>query len=1562
MKTSTPRSLVALLVFLGAASVASGDISVGKFTLQLPEPYILDSDANHNGLHFAFDATVRANERVGSTFQLRYELSLTDPSRRGAVVGTAESTVNHQVRLIRNIDVSETLKLTPSEWLDWQKGYEATLVVSLAEGNIAQKFREVQRVTLSNLKVFDATGAIHFGEVPASLTSLASTPVQPPNTKTWSIEIGTGSANGEPLPNANLSVSNEAGVLTVTDGEVLLGALGDIDYAGWNLSLDELVLSKDGAAAKSFGVHLPPCIGRLETETGLLDPWIYSTAPLALAADFTPLNEASGALGAPVSIVSEELPLIFRASQWAFRGDTFVLTNPTVAFARKAFFDQWLAVKGELPNTNDAFWYHVSPSIDGDVVLHNDANPGLDVRLSILPEPVIMHFPLAMIEHQGGTVQIARSQIVNGSESALENYRAYIGFGRGCRHPLAPHTMPDPLAAMSVEGDTLYINARGGLYASGEVTDAPDPDPSVPVLTEIHMGRNGDGETVHATESFLGQQAAFYTPGGIVPHEDPHVHVNSSVVAEADYASYEYPSIYHHTEGSVYAGANVSHFDGLDGTSRVGGDVLGPFPMTEHTELYIRASGVTGIFGADEQYLPQVLNIGDFELTIDDWEFSALSNQQHESDIEGNLRVPYPADFSVPFDELYMNCCGNVEDLVLPPGAHTRQLRYWTLSEIEIKNIEFVSADECTTEDPALRVAVEANVNGLTDDRPGVLHILGEDGLTNGQHANYPASFLELDPNTDLAGGYQAMPVRHAFYNDYLSHTPGDEGHINLVVENKAAFFDPIKVHARTNGFNFGTDSELLANQQVFMQGGWKVDGKTYFSHEDFDSAHVGWPKGNSGMASPMDYFNSESQSYTPRAERRVWFTTFGFPIKYDPITASFTATEDKGADLIVVSANANLPRLTQDKTEITFGAGFNLNVSNVLEKLVAAGVEAATREIFEQLDLGFDAIDDLLETKLCAMIEAELSAAIEAHISNDLLAELQSLEVPNIDDLIDTHVLDRLPDVDLASNIIGKVNSRFNQIANAIQRVEEFLSVSSHISNFAGGTLDSIPCGDEAKQQISQEVTGAIDSLGDQFGVSDFGQRLAALRDRVIEIGDYVETMQEEFNNAVGFALEIENAINNGIDQIHIYANDIKDALRPFLTQVAEDLETFQSYSEVNFRAELAVRLSDQLCATAFVGQVQSAIRARVRLALAYALQQVVSTAFQQVGLYIADTTADAVVNCSGIGTALDSVAGYATSFIEAGKFWGHAVINREELELLRLDGEMVIHTEPVAIRLHPFFEFRSLTSDGSKGCNPALIPSKQKEVLVGAKVSPAIVAEENNNITASAKFSFAEPVGENHPEVIGFMGKLEIFGGGSFAQPLRFDYLSAMFSVSGDGSGTFENFEMYLAAEAEATMNANPINFVPYSNYKLRGGFFAGQTCSSDPLHWAPYSSTETPLRGVVAFAEGSFPFYDFGCLLQVKAKAGMEFFFFSNEDYPEFPGILGSTIEGEVSGEVLCLLSAKGSVSMSAGTSFSGDAFLNGEACLKAKVGICPVCKKFDDCISVQFSQGGGFEADF
>ncbi len=1548
---STGDGMQAAFGFLGILPTEQG-LDISDPTVDTPSNYILATDSAHDSLDFEVHTTIQSTLPSSEELTLHYRVALED-NNGNPVPGASESrSIEHQVPANNSVPTSEAFSLTPTVWLTDSITYELVIEVRIVGT------QTVKTETVGPLRILHADGALIFGEVETTLLEVSGAPSYQGDKK-WQLVVADGVVDATGVHFSNtpaapgpITVENNVGILTVLDGEVCVSEGQEVSWNGWETTLGKISISKNGIVAESFELQLPPGHGIVGADGVLRDLFDGGGASLELDANLEPANGADGS--SELTLVCETYPVEFEVESWSVSGSSLVFEKPEVRFSREDEFEQWLSIKGDLPDSNDAFWYYLAGA-SSDLVLHAGPAAGMDVTFTFFPEAFSSHFPHGWIEHEGGSMRIENSEIVTG-ESSLGAFTAHTIYGRACRDPLDPHAQPGSEVVLQVAGEDLRFTDEAGLHGAGEVTLAPVPAPGVQVTLRVESGRNGGDQTVHESSSLLGEDARFSMPGGRAASGDgPHVAINSGIVQNGDAFAYHDP--YSAGTESDYAGANVDFSPGLEGRSRVGGDVLGWYAMSPHFRAYVRSSGVTGIIGADETELPRTLNIGGFEMEIDDWEFSQLSNEQLESDIQGMLEVNYPSELSLNFDELFFNCCGNFTEMVLSDGSADQDLEYWSQSLIHIRSATFASADDCLMVDPALELVVDATVNGLPGTQPGFLTVLDNGYLTNAEHPIYSPSYFAPEPGLPLAGGFRSLPVRHGFYNreeglealvDDVGNRQND-GFQSFAALVKAPFFDPIRAHVSTNGH----DPEDLPNspdQEVRFNGNWS-DG--YFEHETFDAAHVGFP--GDSFSEPIDYWDTDTIAYLPELERKVWFAKFTFPLKYDNLFCEFASVAPKEVDLAIFSVGANVPRVTKETTEITFGTTVDLNFSAVLENAIEMGIEAGLDAIFGAIEDGLGDMDDMLRARICAFLEVELSARIQAQISGKLYDELflKLADGEITDDEIDAMIatcIGEIPNLDIKGIVVELLDLRLGKVEAAINEIDKLLNFDlDHLGFFASGSAPAIGCLDT--DQILAEVQGALaEDLG---GISG---RLSLFRDRLLELRGFVVDLRNELLNTGPFAQEVQKIVDDAMAQIDMWGDRIKDAIKPYLQEVAAELEQFGDFNEEGFLAQVTVKLQDQLCAEVFLGQIQALIRAKIRMALSHRLKKIVASAFQQMGGFVAQVAASTTLDCTGIGAQIDAVAGYSSSFLQAASVYGRAVINHEELELLRLDNELTLRTEPIPLRVHGFFEWRSVQSNGSKGCDPALVPVEIKEILFGATVSPAYYSEDQLSATVQAQFSFAKPVGSDDLKVIGFMGGLEMIGEGSYMSPLRMDRINAQFAVSGDGSNTYKNFEMYIAAEAQATINPSPIAIAPMSNFKLRGGVMFGAICGDDPIHWAPRARELAPFFGTVVFAEGSFPFYDLSCLLRAKAKAGLEAYAVRTKpEAAHDPLAWGAAVSGEVSGDLLCLLSAKGGLDLFTGGNSSGF-HAEGTVHLKAKVGRCPICKKFDKTLSGSFTSDG------
>lgn len=173
------------------------------------------------------------------------------------------------------------------------------------------------------------------------------------------------------------------------------------------------------------------------------------------------------------------------------------------------------------------------------------------------------------------------------------------------------------------------------------------------------------------------------------------------------------------------------------------------------------------------------------------------------------------------------------------------------------------------------------------------------------------------------------------------------------------------------------------------------------------------------------------------------------------------------------------------------------------------------------------------------------------------------------------------------------------------------------------------------------------------------------------------------------------------------------------------------------------------------------------------------------------------------------------------------------------------------------------------------------------------------------------------------------------------------------------FGEQENYLAANARVKLGQSS---------EIAGGLFFGRACDLDPLVIAVASVSplllvdvnpknifgEPPFTGGFVYAEGMFPVFSLGCLLEVRLIAGAGGWFFL--EGPKFGGI----IKAGISGTVICVLTASGDITMIGAKREGGMTFV-GMARVEGCFGIWPFEICVDTETSVQYTEGKDWDAD-
>jgi hypothetical protein len=109
--------------------------------------------------------------------------------------------------------------------------------------------------------------------------------------------------------------------------------------------------------------------------------------------------------------------------------------------------------------------------------------------------------------------------------------------------------------------------------------------------------------------------------------------------------------------------------------------------------------------------------------------------------------------------------------------------------------------------------------------------------------------------------------------------------------------------------------------------------------------------------------------------------------------------------------------------------------------------------------------------------------------------------------------------------------------------------------------------------------------------------------------------------------------------------------------------------------------------------------------------------------------------------------------------------------------------------------------------------------------------------------------------------------------------------------------------------------------------------------------------PAGGALFFADGQFPVWSFGCLIEIRVVAGAGAWYFAGGDH------YGMILRMGVSGTVVCVLSATGVATLIGAPTDEGFTLagtISGEGCF----GPCPICLCGNFEEAVKYIEGKGW----
>lgn len=281
------------------------------------------------------------------------------------------------------------------------------------------------------------------------------------------------------------------------------------------------------------------------------------------------------------------------------------------------------------------------------------------------------------------------------------------------------------------------------------------------------------------------------------------------------------------------------------------------------------------------------------------------------------------------------------------------------------------------------------------------------------------------------------------------------------------------------------------------------------------------------------------------------------------------------------------------------------------------------------------------------------------------------------------------------------------------------------------------------------------------------------------------------------------------------------------------------------------------------------------------------------------------------GINSAIDSVTSAIADFdLVGGRLDGFAIVNQQEIEQIHIEAEFTFGGDPDPTTYFAALDITAWNSENGKGACVADAAGLIDAVISTRDISAAMLGADIGIKEAALGFTLDEGI------PIGVFGRIYTSGELNF-QALIIRDIGLEF-----GMGLIEN---YVGATAAG-------RFESYTFPKV--AFYFGLTCDFGVLERldpevAEFVGEMVPLAGIYVRGSVEVPIYNVGCFFKVGVGADVGAWFFT--------GAYGGLIGGSAYGQIGCLASLKGKVTVLGQK--KGDEFqFSGNGWAGAGIGFC------------------------
>ncbi len=1196
----------------------------------------------------------------------------------------------------------------------------------------------------------------------------------------------------------------------------------------------------------------------------------------------------------------------------------------------------------------------------------------------------------------GGTLQVERDLVVFNTNSALHGVASVtVPYTAGC--PGCDSTPLTNFPKLLPAGQRLLFTRDGGLMAEGPLS--PSHTLAWGYVPEM-------GQYAQRVLSFT--NAALHVPGHFVrgdqnlqPREQGPATILLTGVAATNGNYLERPISSGYLQGLAdYAGLNFRTYanNARQAVSLLAGKTAGPYGLSGCSKYYARLAGVSGLQEAYPGTFPSPLYLLGYEMDFNNYGVAYLDSQNVDSRTAGLLKVPYPSDFTLDFEEMKFTCVGGLLSAKVAPASQVFKKLAWWNADFEPLAIQFKSnpGDECSPGKGALVVGVRGYASHMDTPLSGFLGFqtngnliaksFGLEGVDS--RLKVPSKFTLKGPNNTA---YTISPVADAYYSSWSNPVPANlppQGFMNIAGKIKVPFFDELKVHlhtsARTNGVTPAPQIWLAGGWPRAGSGnpnyGWRVGANDFFTAAYFDENNFGFPPG----VTLSQYRNNATQQYHPRAQR-LWLDVvdFDYPLAWSDNLRTFKSLFSRTNDLLVLAVQHEITYMDPVNASLDFGIQYDglpkISLANMAFNIVdgqlgvaKALANAAGDEVRGVLLQGSEQLNRMLASTLEDFMEEIFKRTLDPTVDavyNRMLAEWNALPAaakgnfPAQVSLVLSNYLTGTGPAPVLTNATRQFYMLADGAAQPLGMLKELSDALDEITNSIAAITGTIAKGTNGlplgtvkdgllkitggQRPIAKQLVGElVGQLASEFLGAAAEPHLSNLMQEIEPSLQQITSLLNDVQDALGqvraqvalgaeFAQELDTRIKSGASQLTNATQLASQEILGFFNGLNYGIDDpFVHYSAAEIKQMMRARLRERFHETAVAAGLQVAIKQRI-YDLDALYREAVDSVFQQFNQVLRQLIGQTLAQ---VDKTINDALGDLSDTIGAGQIDGHALINGDSLKMLRLDGHFRWRV-PDDLEFNAYLLIKELDSSATPGCG--FSGGSATEVTLGAEDVNLDWLSPDLRASVATKFSFQ--TGPFKP--LGMAGSLNVKGGIQF-----------------------EGFEVYkLGAAVAFGLNENylaAIAGVRMRSYDLSGGIYFGRTCTLDPIKLidADVASVlgSPPFTGAYLYGEGWIPISEAvlgipaSCLFNISAGIGAGAFYFL--EGPTYGGIM----KAGVLGEALCLVTIKGEVKM-IGVKNGDNLRFKGKGRLSGKVGVCPFCVKFGKNVGIMY-ENGSWDVDF